>query len=220
MSDRRSSADKKLQRGALQALLILLVAARVKHATAARPRNRDVPFRPLLWRKPRPLGYASTADSFYSVAAPVLAGFSVATLGVCLADSDKFRWPGPVLLALSLAALLLTAALQFGFHAQQHLYSPAQVRDWYDDEELTEERLVALQIEQDENYRRWQGWDRRATISYNAGISVFGLGLVFALLPEGEREATWYFRTLAALLLGGGVLLELLWTWRLHKEQR
>jgi hypothetical protein len=57
------------------------------------------------WAKPTLLGYGSTSDAAHFVAAPLLAGACIATIGVLGADGDKFRWPGPAMLMLALAVV-------------------------------------------------------------------------------------------------------------------
>jgi hypothetical protein len=46
------------------------------------------------WRKPSPLGYGNAIDAVGSVASPLLAGFSLASVIVVANDARHFRWPG------------------------------------------------------------------------------------------------------------------------------
>ncbi|WP_351234439.1 hypothetical protein [Streptomyces sp. NPDC002133] len=59
------------------------------------------------------LSYGRSIESVTSVAAPLLAAGAVAVLGVVAADDDKFRWPGPSILLLAMAAIALVACVQF-----------------------------------------------------------------------------------------------------------
>lgn len=118
------------------------------------------------WRKPSPLGFGAAVDAVTNVAAPLLAGFGVAAIGVVSADTDKFRWPGLVLLSLTLAALLFVTCVQFGFHARRHLYSFADIAAWWSEDELREHRDL-LREEQNADFHLWNRWRAWAYAAYS-----------------------------------------------------
>ncbi|MEU4655240.1 hypothetical protein AB0G32_15100 [Streptomyces sp. NPDC023723] len=142
------------------------------------------PYRPSSpqWRKPSPLGFGVAVDSVSNVAAPLLAGFAVAAIGVVAADSDKFRWPGPVLLFLTLAALLFVTCVQFGFHARRHLYSYADITAWWTEEEVRDRRDL-LREEQNHDFELWDGWRRRTYAAYTGGMIMLWAGVSLVLVP-------------------------------------
>lgn len=144
-------------------------------------------FVPPRWQKPAPLGYGGATDTVSTVAAPLLAGFSVATIGVVAANSHSFRWSGIALFALTAAAILMVASLQFGFHARQHLYFATDIRDWWTVEDLNESRIARLQRQQKEDFQRWLNWSAKRRFAYNAGIVTLALGIAATLVPEPGR---------------------------------
>ena len=163
------------------------------------------------WRKPAPLGYGPALDSMSNVAAPLLAGFSITAIAAVAADSDKFRWPGAALVALTLATMLLVTSLQFGFHARGYLYSGEDLRAWWTDEEL-ERRSDELQQTQHDHFGRWQQWGARARLAYNSGIIVLALGIALLLAPPPSAvHAEAALRWIAAALAGIGALGEFGW---------
>jgi hypothetical protein len=170
--------------------------------------------KPPSWRKPAPLGYGPALDAATNIAAPLLAGFSITAIAAVAASSDRFRWPGPVLLSLTVAAVLLVASVQFGFHARQHLYSPADVAAWWTAEDLAHPgRADRLQREQHADYETWQRWSTKARLAYNAGIVILAVGVALALVPShsiDRFEAA--FRWTAAAVAAAAALGELVWS--------
>jgi hypothetical protein len=75
------------------------------------------------WRKPTPLGYANAIDSVGGVAAPLLAGFSLASVIVISDDAENFRWSGAAILGFTIAAVALVGTVQCGFNARQYIWS-------------------------------------------------------------------------------------------------
>ncbi|MEU6299266.1 hypothetical protein [Streptomyces erythrochromogenes] len=131
------------------------------------------------------------------MAAPLLAGASVATVGVLGADGDKFRWPGPAMFCLTLAAIALIASIQSAFRARGYLYSPAELRDWWEGEQAPSDGV--LQQEQRQDFERWMLWVNRAALVYNLGIVFLGCGVAGLLAPpDGASEAHAGVRWLAA----------------------
>jgi hypothetical protein len=168
---------------------------------------------PQLWRKPAPLGYGSALDAVTNVAAPLLAGFNITVIATVAAASDRFRWPGFTTLILIISAMLLVASLQFGFHARQHLYSAADVADWWTPEDLeVQGRTDRLQREQHVHYARWERSSLRARIAYNAGIVTLAVGIALVLSPPYTVHRTEAgFRWAAAALAFAGAIAELVW---------
>jgi hypothetical protein len=60
------------------------------------------------------------------VSIPVLAGFSFTAVIVVTDDAVNFRWPGAVILALTIASILLILAIQGSGQARMHFSSPAE----------------------------------------------------------------------------------------------
>ncbi|WP_436532073.1 hypothetical protein [Actinoplanes sp. HUAS TT8] len=149
------------------------------------------------WRKPAPLGYGPAVETATGVAAPLLAGFSIAFLGVVGADADKFRWPSQAMLLSLCAGLSLIMAVQCGFNARQYLYSPADLADWWTEEDRTVPgRAERLQEEQRADFALWQQWARRGRIAYNLGIVLFTAATALVIAPPpsaagGDAAVRW-----------------------------
>lgn len=137
-------------------------------------------FVPPKWRKPSPLGYGNAIDSVGSVASPLLAGFSLASVIVVADDADHFRWPGAVVLALGIAAVILIGTVQCAYNARQYLWSAAEVSNWWPDMKEGSEFERLLRDEQSAAFHRWAGWARWARITYDCGILALLAGLALA----------------------------------------
>jgi len=70
---------------------------------------------------------ADTAENWTKsvgdVAAPLLAGFSFTSVIVLSDDAGAFRWPGEAILALTIAAIALIAAVQCAKYARPDRWS-------------------------------------------------------------------------------------------------
>ncbi|MDH6226786.1 MULTISPECIES: hypothetical protein [Streptomyces] len=175
--------------------------------------NRNGPVGPA-WRKPSPLGFGAAVDAVTNVAAPLLAGFSVAAIGVVGADSDKFRWPGPALFCLTLSALLFVTCVQFGFHARRHLYSYADLTAWWTEDELADtDRRRLLRDEQRHDFDLWNRWRGRAYVAYSGGLVVLWTGVALVLLPPGPGTASdTAFRWAASAVAACAAVGEVVWS--------
>ena len=148
-----------------------------------------------------------------NVAAPLLAGFSITVIAAVAAGSDKFRWPGAALLTLAVAAVLLVASLQFGFTARQHLYSAADVADWWAQEDLDHPgRSERIQREQHRDYSVWERWSFKARMTYNSGITILAVGIALVLVPpQSVHHSEAVLRWIAAVIAVAGALGEISW---------
>ena len=136
------------------------------------------------WRKPAPLSYGNAIDSVGSVASPLLAGFSLASVIVVAEDADHFRWPGAVALALGIAAVVLIGTVQCAFNARQYLWSASEVSDWWPEMEEDPKREEQLSAEQRLFFDRWKTWANWTRITYAYGIVALLAGLALALPPQ------------------------------------
>ena len=139
------------------------------------------------------------------MAAPLLAGAAVATAGVLGADGAQFRWPGPAMLCLTLAAIALIGSIQLAFRARGYLYSPAELRDWWDGVGAPSDEV--LQQEQRRDFERWRLWVNRAALIYNLGVVLLGCGVAGVLAPPAEASeahAGTRWLAAAAAMLGSG----------------
>src|SRR3954452_12145240 len=97
------------------------------------PHGRPPAPSPRFWWRPTLYGEPAAVDMISTIAAPVLAGFTVALIGVVAQAPANFRWPGIALLLLLLTAVLFVMCLQCGFWARQYLVSRDEAASWFDD---------------------------------------------------------------------------------------
>lgn len=174
------------------------------------------------WRKPAPLSYGNAIDSVGSVAAPLLAGFSLASVIVVSDDSANFRWPGAAILALTIAAVMFVGAVQCSYNARQYLWSASDVSSWWPEVKAGTELEDLLRDEQAEAFRRWTAWSRWIRITYNYGILALlaGLGLGLAPLHGNGAQAAmrWVSMGVAFAACAGEVSWFVAVAWRRSRE--
>jgi hypothetical protein len=175
------------------------------------------------WSKPNPLGYGTAMDSLGTVACPLLAGFSFASVIVIADDSLSFRWPGVGILALSIAAISFFGALEASFNSKRYIWSPGDVSEWWPeiavepesagheggrtDGSYTAERLRNEQRTAFGRWRKWAGWSRRF---YNCGVLALLFGLSSAIAPPpGAHGATP--RWISVGVVFAAFIVELAW---------
>lgn len=163
------------------------------------------------WRKPRPLGYGTAVESLGSVASPLLAGFSLASVILVSDDSANFRWPGTVVFALAAAAVLLIAAVQFGYNARRYFWSAANVREWWPDVAEDSDREAVLREEQAIAFDQWKTWTLWMRMTYNLGVLALLVGLALALPPRYGTDTQADWRWAAVWLVLAGCAVEASW---------
>lgn len=199
----------------LATVAIVCVARTPAGATAdSQPHPPKLP----RWEHPAPFALGAASDAATSVAAPLLAGFSVTLIGVVAQSPQSFRWPGLAILGLTIVAATFTAALQLGFWARQYLYSRSDIEQWRD---LAAEPLWIVQhlIEQQRrHYGVWTRYRRKARLAYNMGVCGLGVAVALVVAPPGsyadgtivpatESTARWA----GTLILTSLSILELAW---------
>jgi hypothetical protein len=117
------------------------------------------------------------------VAAPLLAGFSRASVIVMSDDAENFRWSGAAILGFTIAAVALIGTVQCAFNARQYIWSEADVRAWWPDMEENSAREELLRADQDRAFGRWQVWTAWTRRTYALGILALLTALALALPP-------------------------------------
>jgi hypothetical protein len=189
------------------------------HASDTESTERATPTELIVWAGPGDFGQPAAFDAKTGVAAPLIAGFSLALLGVVAQAPTSFRWPGATLTVLAMVVMMLAACVQFGFRGRAVLYSKADVESWG--------RLSTLGRQADEGLRaavqardmaEWRRWHQRSRLTYNAGIVVLAVGVALALAPPARyvpdhplpaSEAAWRWIGFGLALVGA--VLELGW---------
>jgi|tagenome__1003787_1003787.scaffolds.fasta_scaffold20702419_1 hypothetical protein len=162
------------------------------------------------WEVPAPYGAPFAIQSLSTVAAPLLAGFSVTLSGVILQAAGQFRWPGLTLLLLAIATVMLLFCVQCGFWARHEFVLPEEARQWWGDFASSPSRRDRVAEEQRRRYRSYRRWARSARVSYDSAIVALLAGMSVALAPVGgggEAVLRW-MAALAFLLAAAG---EVVW---------
>jgi hypothetical protein len=155
------------------------------------------------WDAPWPYGYPGAVDSAGSVAAPLLAGFSFALVGLIVPEGKGIRWPSFTLALLVAAGFLFVAAVQCGFWARLWAVTPSEINEWTPTD--PEERRHAEQRLHAAGFRLWS---YRLTWAYRWGILALLAGVTLVLVPPGSPSAA---RWVAIGVASAGWLLEAVW---------
>lgn len=169
--------------------------------TPARPPGRA-------WVQPAPYGLTQARQSMSGGAAALLAGFSIAIIGVIAQAPDSIRWPGWSLLLLTIAAAFLVACVQCGFWARAYLYSHSEILDWRPGQ-WDEKEEKALLDEQQSCESVGSTWEDAAEWTYHLGLIALATGVGLVLAPSTsshESVVRWAAASVAfasALIQGG-----------------
>jgi len=158
---------------------------------------------PEQWQAPFPFGYQAAAESAGSVAAPLLAGFSFALVGLVIPSPEHFRWPDLALLFLFTAGVAFIAAVQSSFWTRQYSITPEDIKLWRP--EYPSGRMHASQRLHSVAFYKWNG---RMNRSYRTGIMLLLVGMTLSLIPP--HHVGWG-RWLAIAVAIVASLLELFW---------
>jgi hypothetical protein len=161
------------------------------------------------WDVPFPYGYTAAIDSMGTIAAPLLAGFSVALAAVVLTTPSSFHWHNACASLLTGAMLALIATVQFAFRARQYAVTPADLEVWWSTDAEAGTRSV-LRRTQRYHKREFERWSNRARMAYNAGLVLFLAGVVAMLAPH-KMAGMSLGRLLPPGLATVGLLIELGW---------
>ena len=160
-----------------------------------------------VWKSLSPVGRAEGTKGFGSVAAPLLAGFSLTAVVLLLSLERRPPLAGPALALLSGATVLLVMATQFALTAVRYAISPAERLEWTP-EATVDARTLDLEREAQSVERDlFERIDRRAGILYDLGILSLLLGLFLVLWPS--KVDVWRLVALAVVAIAE--LAEILW---------
>lgn len=162
-------------------------------AAATQVASQEGSHSPADWQVPTRYGAAEAVMSMGTIAAPLLAGFSLASFVLIFTlTSSDVRYGDVASLLLLLAAVLLVLAVQATFWAREYHVTPAQLREWWDDadEPRTRARLEREQAEHMRKFQRWCFWARRA---YDVGLLCLLGGLTVLAIPPptGNSPVRW-----------------------------
>lgn len=162
----------------------------------------------LLTKYPGPHGYPAALDGIGSTAAPLLAGFAFALIGLTIDKSDALWSSDLSLLLLVCAGLLLVQAVQFTFIARRFYVSPADYlasRELAELDDFSKTELEQMQEGWLKSYGDWLPWVTRA---YNLGTIVFLVAIASVLVPASGPWHMPALRVVAVLLALAGAFGE------------
>lgn len=179
------------------------------------PLHRD----PALWRHPKPAGYAIGFTSFATIAAPLLAGFSLTAIITLSSNSDNRGTRGDIAIAaFCVAAVLMLFTLQAGIAASQRAIPPDQRAAQYPEarHQLGWMRELLLDQWHDEKLA-WRLY-ARCRWTYNLGIIAFLTGVIAVLAPSPGKWDGLHtgpvFHTVAFVVAIIAILIEIVLTFR------
>ncbi len=162
------------------------------------------------WTAPGYYGHGEATQTIGSVAAPLLAGFGVAMIGLILTAAPQLlRWPEWAMVALSVSVVLLLACVQFTFRARRRWSTPSEIEQWWPDAN-EDYRRTRLYQEQAADREVFGQWTRLARWSYDLGIVALLTALSLLLAPaagsQGANE-----RWVTAGIFAACALAEAVW---------
>jgi hypothetical protein len=163
------------------------------------------------WDTPRLYGEAEALNSMGTIAAPLLAGFSLAAMVQTITISaSETRWPDAVILLFMLAAVLFVIALQAMFWARGYQVNPAEIRDWWPDS-ADPRRLKMLRDEQRWHTRGFRMWANRARAVYSTALLCLLAAVTLLAVPAHSHAQTAFFRWLTVAVGGAAFIIEVIW---------
>jgi len=143
------------------------------------------------WVTPYLYGEAEALNSMGTIAAPLLAGFSLAAMVSTLTIAKtQARWPDAAFLLFLLAAVLFVATVQAMFWARGYQTSPQQIKEWWPDAEDTE-RKEQMRRDQKLHADGFRMWSNRARVTYSAALLCLLAALTsLAVPPESYGQAS------------------------------
>lgn len=180
------------------------------HATPE-PRDKGNKLHGPYWVTPDRYGEAEALNSMGTVAAPLLAGFSLAAMVQTLTITTRqARWPDAALLLFMLAAVFFVATVQLMFWARGYQASPPDLEAWWPDARQSQ-RMKMLQSEQRWHAAGFRMWSHRARIAYDAAVLCLLAALTLLAVPTESHRQVPVLRWLAVAVGGVAFIIEAIW---------
>jgi hypothetical protein len=170
---------------------------------AVAPKSTSAP-----WQRPNRFGYPETLRGLGGVVAPLLTGFSLATIALLLTSASKPKLADWAVVAFAAAVGFFLLAMQIAFLALARSPSPADIHTWQPEITISAAALQSAREEQAANMHDVKRlWDicRRG---YDLGILAFLAGVVLLLIPDDWSGV----RIVGVVVAGLALLGELWWT--------
>ncbi|MEU6696949.1 hypothetical protein [Pseudonocardia sp. NPDC046786] len=159
-----------------------------------------------VWKRPSPLGMPSSVSGFGTLAAPLLAGFSLTAVVEIVGRSERGIRGDIAILLFTLAAGFLIVAIQTAINGARYNIKPSEWVDWNPEMKHYDVRAQDVRRYQWKSERLAEYYSDLARFTFNAGIVLFVGGLISILIPG---PGGWSVpRILAIAAAGMTVLLE------------
>jgi hypothetical protein len=159
-----------------------------------------------LWRRPKRYGYGETLRGLGGVVAPLLAGFSLATIAALVSADNPPPLADWAVLALALAMSLLLFAMQVAFLALARTPSPAEILNWRPEVTVDEAILQDARSRQAADFEEMSRLWKLTSYAYDFGVIAFLAALVLLLVPDD-----WSAPRIAAVVVAGASLATESW---------
>ena len=182
-----------------------------RHKEAQAP-DRPPAWKDGVWEQPNNLGFADQLRGLGGSVAPVLAGFSLATIATLQTASTGPPLEEWSLVAFASSAVLLLMTMQLSSHALGRSAPPSVRLDWSPGARVDPRTLDGVRQRQRTDMTTVQIFWRRAGLCYDLGLLSFLTGVLLLLIPE-----FWSAERIAAVGIAGTALfVEVIWaakTW-------
>jgi hypothetical protein len=178
------------------------------------------PWDPRLWQRPIPVGYGIGFTAFATIAAPLLAGFSLTTIVTLSSSADHRGSRGDIAIAaFSIATVLMLFTLQAGLAASQRAILPDQRAAQYPEARHFLGSMHQLRLDQWRDENLAERLIKRCRWTYNLGIIAFLGGLIALQIPSPGKWDDLYtgsvFRMVALVAAIVALLVEIVLTFHI-----
>ena len=164
---------------------------------------------PLYWEPPRLYGEAEALNIMGNIAAPLLGGFSLASMALTVTiTTSETRWRAAG--CAMLAAVLFVTTVQFMFVARKYQASPADFKAWWPDAEQPQ-RMKKLQNEQKWHAAGFRRWSGRALVTYRLAVLCLQAALTMLAVPAESHGQGSVLRWLAVAVGGAVFTMQTIW---------
>jgi len=164
------------------------------------------------WATPYLYGEAEALNSMGTIAAPLLAGFSLAAMVQTLTiTKTQARWPDTAFLLFMLAAVLFITTVQAMFWARSYQVTPQQIKEWWPDADDAG-RMELLHREQKRHAAGFRMWSNRARVIYSVALICLLAALTLLAVPPPSHGQPSDLRWLAVAVGVATSIAETIWT--------
>ncbi len=159
-----------------------------------------------VWARMEPLGYPQAMSNFSTVAAPLLAGFSLSAMVVMTGRPTRGVRGDLAITFFGAAACLLIYALQAGVSAQQLVLSPADRAKLIPEAQISALWMARVRGDQWRDNELALALFRRVRLAYNGGLMALAVALLATVQPA---PGDWSLaRSIGFAILFGACLIE------------